>query len=615
MKRGIIWIVLTCLMVTSLVLASCATETTASTSAPTSTTTKTTTTTTTTTTKTITTPSTTATTVATGNWWDSLGTPQYGGTMTLRLNNDISTWDVYNSPGVTCITAAYIEKTIGDDWTLDPTVYNYQLSWRPPDFVKGNIAQSWEFKDQSTVIMHLRQGIYWQNIAPANGRAFTADDVVYHYDRLFGLGGGFTTPSPYYSGSNWLQAISVTATDKYTVVFKWNMSNPEFILETMESLGDDNAIECPDAVKLWGNLNDWHHAIGTGPFILQDFVSGSSATLTKNPAYWAHDERYPQNQLPYVDTLKFLKIPDDATALAAMRTGKIDIMNQMSSTQAQDIKKTNPDILQISTVGSYSMCLLPRDDKAPFNNVNVREALQMAIDLPTIAKTYYNGSADPSPSSLTSNYLTGWCIPYSQWSQDLKDQYAYNPTMAKQLLTNAGYPNGFNTDIVANNSWDLNLLQIIKSYYTAIGVNMEIRTLNPASWVSFVRQNHSNDALAYGNMLLGLSFEPVGQIQMFSTGFFGDTVMVSDKKIDAWVGTAINATTVDGMKQVLIDENTYIAQQHYAISLPTVNQYAFCQPWLKGYNGQSQSVTAEANAPFLCYFYASRFWIDQSMEK
>jgi hypothetical protein len=69
------------------------------------------------------------------------------------------------------------------------------------------------------------------------------------------------------------------------------------------------------------------------------------------------------------------------------------------------------------------------------------------------------------------------------------------------------------------------------------------------------------------------------------------------------------------MKQVLIDENTYIAQQHYAISLPTVNQYAFCQPWLKGYNGQSQSVTAEANAPFLCYFYASRFWIDQSMEK
>ena len=73
-------------------------------------------------------------------------------------------------------------------------------------------------------------------------------------------------------------------------------------------------LENPEAVKKWGNLNDWHHAIGTGPFILKDFVSGSSATLIKNPNYWGYDERYPQNKLPYVDTVKFLIIPDEATA-------------------------------------------------------------------------------------------------------------------------------------------------------------------------------------------------------------------------------------------------------------------------------------------------------------
>ena len=58
----------------------------------------------------------------------------------------------------------------------------------------------------------------------------------------------------------------------------------------------------PEAVKQWGNLNDWHHAIGTGPFILTDFVAGSSATMVKNPNYWGYDERYPQNKLPYIDT-------------------------------------------------------------------------------------------------------------------------------------------------------------------------------------------------------------------------------------------------------------------------------------------------------------------------
>jgi len=69
---------------------------------------------------------------------------------------------------------------------------------------------------------------------------------------------------------------------------------------------NDEDLESPDAAKLWGDLNDWHHAIGTGPFILKDFVSGSSMTLIKNPNYWAYDERHPENQLPYMDGLKIL---------------------------------------------------------------------------------------------------------------------------------------------------------------------------------------------------------------------------------------------------------------------------------------------------------------------
>jgi len=57
---------------------------------------------------------------------------------------------------------------------------------------------------------------------------------------------------------------------------QWNTPNPEFVYETLEASGPPVAIENPEAVKQWGDLTDWHHAIGTGPFILTDFVSGSS---------------------------------------------------------------------------------------------------------------------------------------------------------------------------------------------------------------------------------------------------------------------------------------------------------------------------------------------------
>ena len=145
-------------------------------------------------------------------------------------------------------------------------------------------------------------------------------------------------------------------------------------------------------MSAWGNLNDWHHAIGTGPFILTDFVDGSSATLVKNPNYWGYDERYPQNQLPYINGLKILIIPSTTTALAAMRSGKIDAIASVGVTDAQNMKQTNPEILQITIPNINTPTIDPRDDLVPFNDFRVREALQMAIDLPTIAKTYYGGT-------------------------------------------------------------------------------------------------------------------------------------------------------------------------------------------------------------------------------
>ena len=118
------------------------------------------------------------------------------------------------------------------------------------------------------------------------------------------------------------------------------------------------------------------------------------------------------------------------------------------------------------------------------------KAMQLAIDLPGIAKNYYKGSVEPYPSSLTSRALKGWGFPYEEWPQDLKDEYAYNPTLARKLLADAGYPHGFKTNIVADTTGDLDLLQVVKSYFADVGIDMEIRPMDSTEWIAYVLNGH-----------------------------------------------------------------------------------------------------------------------------
>ena len=192
---------------------------------------------------------------------------------------------------------------------------------------------------------------YGKEFTGRNSRRPTAGNllqmtIVFHYSRLLGLG-GYPNPSPYPVESYFQELVSVTAVDKYTVEFKWKTANSEFIMEALHGVMQRQCIENPEAVQVWGNLSDWRHAIGTGPFFLKNFTTNKEAVLVKDPNYWGHDERYPQNKIPYLDSIKYQVITDDDTALEAMRAGKIDIMDRVSYEQAERIRKTNPEIQTI----------------------------------------------------------------------------------------------------------------------------------------------------------------------------------------------------------------------------------------------------------------------------
>jgi peptide/nickel transport system substrate-binding protein len=549
-------------------------------------------------------------------WWEKLGKPQYGGEFVFRLNRKIVNLDPYNGVHLTQIHTAWMEKLFVDDWTLNPEIYDYVKNQRPNQYVKGHLAESWEFPDPSTLVIHIRKGIHWQNLPPANGRELTSDDVAFHFHRMYGLGSGYSSPSPARADVAAFKALkSVTTPDKYTVVFKWSTTNRELINDALQEVGTTLCIESPDVVKKYGNTMDWHHAVGTGPFILKDFDANSHADFVRNPDYWGHDERYPQNKIPYVDKLKLLIIPDQKTVLEEMRAGRIDAADQISPVLAQEIRKTNPEIIQIA-LPQTAVTIDPRNDTPPFNDLRVRKAMQMAIDLPGIARDYYKGTVEPYPSTLTGRELTGWGFPYEQWPQELKNEYAYNPAAAKKLLAEAGYPNGFKTNIVANSSADMNLLPIVKSYFADIGIDMEIRPMESTDWVDFVVTHRKHDQLAYTAVSpFGHAYEPIRQLSRLHTGYSSNHLMVSDPVFDAFQPKASAAKTDAELKQVMKDANERIARQHYAISLLKPMQYSLHQPWFKGYHGQFGSVCSPAGSPQLLFFYPARFWIDHDLKK
>jgi peptide/nickel transport system substrate-binding protein len=531
--------------------------------------------------------------------------------MTAAINSNIAYWDIDAQPGGTSILYSYLESLFDDNWTLNPSTFNYQLIYRPPAFVNGLLATDWSLTTPNTLVVNIRQGVHWQNLPPANGRLFTSADVVYNYDRLLGLGDGFTTPNTYDTSdaSSLINLIGVQATGTYQVTFTWNINNPELILEGTQAVGAQlggMAMINSDAVQAYGNVSNWHNAIGTGPYEVKDFVDSSSATLVENPNYWGYDERYPQNQLPYINQINFLIIPNTATALAAFRTGKIDVIEQQSMTNAQQMKQTNPSVVQIPILQAGNGITI-NVSNAPYNNLQVREALQEAINLPQLANTYYNGLVSSNPVTLSISTLTGWTFPYSQWPQSLKDEYTYNTTNAKALLAAAGYPNGFNTDVITTTTSDINLMEIVQSDFAAIGVTMSIQQLDPATWVSYVLRGHKEDALANRDGgPLGNNYSPIRQLELFMWGYPADFGLVNDPIVNAYYPTAVADTNLDDIQKIVQNANEYIAQNVYALSLVAPIQYSFVQPQLKGYNGQNGAIASGWG------FYLARYWMTQN---
>ena len=362
--------------------------------------------------------------------------PEYGGTLTLPYFLVGDTTDYFVSGHYAGFIIDGVNELLAcGDWGLDREEYDFRDSYVPTFAFTGCLAESWETPDPLTYIFHIRQGVHWHDKPPMNGRELTADDVVYTFQRNNVLG-DFTEDPRVPSAAFTLPWESVEATDKNTVVMKMK-ERSDGALRTIISQAM-HWILPPEVIEQYGDYADWRNVVGTGPMMLTDYVEGVSKTYTRNPDYWGYDEKYPENRLPYLDEVRRLYMAEEATRISALRSGKVDMLHQTGGVAissfdvVRSLQRTNPDI-EISPYfqGSYTTFTL-NIRNAPFDDIRVRHALQMALDLETISDTYYAGYARWENPSL--NAVKGYHTPLKSGPKSSRDTIPMTRKVQKRCL-------------------------------------------------------------------------------------------------------------------------------------------------------------------------------------
>ncbi|MBI4766694.1 MAG: ABC transporter substrate-binding protein [Deltaproteobacteria bacterium] len=382
--------------------------------------------------------------------------PQYGGIFRSALSADPRSLDPHMevSVGTTLVTT----NTYNNLLRFNPEMTGWEL----------DLAKSMKQIDDTTYEFKIHQGVFFQNIPPVNGRELTSEDVKYSIERMAGVHGRKNDfkHNWYFAG----KIKSIETPDKYTIIFKTIEPYASFLRHLSSPWC---AIVPKEVVDKFGDLKT--RAIGTGPFILKEWVKGSHFTLVKNPGYW-------KKGLPFVDGIHFKVMPDPSSVLSAFIAGRLDGTSTYHQ-NIETIKKAAPDTV-IETFPSVHMFVLriqpwiegEKPLKPPFDNKKVRQALAMSIDKKKLLKLAMGGHG---------RLGIGPIPPVLEYSLKESDQVKFNPQMAKKLLAEAGYPNGFSVELL---TWNLPYMtapvQVIQKMLKDVGIEAKLTLLELAQYLN-----------------------------------------------------------------------------------------------------------------------------------
>jgi dipeptide transport system substrate-binding protein len=358
--------------------------------------------------------------------------------------------------------------------------------------LRPGLATSWTISpDALRYTFTLRHGVKFQSNALFKPtRDFKADDVVFTFNRMLDHNGAWYKVN---SGTYDMFATviepnlaTVTKSADDTVVFTLKTPSASFLNALSVQPFSISSAEYAAALEKAGKPEQLDmQPIGTGPFQLVQYQKDSLVRFRAFPDFWGKAGGMPE-RAPKVDNLVFSITPDPAVRLAKLRAGECQIARYPNAADLDTIRTTPGLAVQEGTIASASY-LAMRTDHKPFDDLRVRKALAMAIDLNSLVKAVYQGTGTPT-AALVSPTLWGH-------NADVKP-YPYDPEAAKKLLAEAGYPNGFATDL-----WAIPVAraympngrragELIQADWAKIGVTAKIVTFE---WGEYLRRRRQGE--------------------------------------------------------------------------------------------------------------------------
>ena len=415
--------------------------------------------------------------------------------------------------------------TVGEDGTLQPgQAESYDVS-----------------EDGLTWTFHLRDGLKW-----SDGSDLTANDFVYSWKRVcdpevaapyaetvLGMVKGYDEAI---DGN--LDALGVSAPDDSTLVVE--LANPCSYFGSLAAFATLSPVQ---EATIEANGEAWATApetyVSNGPFYMTEWVPGSHITFSKNPYYWNADAIK-------LDRLKFVLMEDSNAAYSAYQTGEVLMIKDVPTEEIPSLTGTD-DFYVDPIIGTYYISL--NIQKAPFDDVNVRKALSLAIDREYVASTLMQGTytaagnfmgpgwMDTDGTEFMSNANGG--KPYIDTTN-----FEANLEEAKQLLADAGYPDGEGFPTISYTTNDAGYHKVVAEYlqqaWAELGIDLQV---NIVEWSSFTPMRRNGEYMVARNGWVGDYSDPSNMLDLFCTGNGNNDGKFSNADFDAAMEKA--ASTMD----------------------------------------------------------------------
>ena len=306
-----------------------------------------------------------------------------------------------------------------------------------------DLASSVTIPNSTTIDITMRSGLVYSNGTPLNAAAVKAGYERNQSNPNSGAGN---------SAFQALSSIDVTGPETLVLHFSSAVASSFYPL-----LADQESFMAITTGPSNGPPNT--NVIGAGPFVLQSYIPGEKIILVKNPKYWD------AKAIP-TSGVTFINVPTGPQQLNALESGLVDLegipnadLGSLKSLTSLQTNSTFPD-------ANYAFVPVCKSS-GPLANLKVREAMNYALNRVAINNALFFGKGEPAWSLFPegANY----------YDKSLTNYYAYNPTKAKQLLAQAGYPHGFSTSLIAlPEAGNDQLATVLQAQWKAIGVNVQL---------------------------------------------------------------------------------------------------------------------------------------------